>query len=127
MAAKGKILVVEDDPALVELLVFNFEREDFEVERISTDGDMKRFRELVAELDGKVDAFGVGGTDIYVVAGSNVQSVRRTSRQATIDADLGIRRRRRDLYFRSWPCRCAAPGAAPSRSRGRGVDRRFEV
>ena len=31
MAAKGKILVVEDDKALVELLVFHFEREGFEV------------------------------------------------------------------------------------------------
>jgi hypothetical protein len=43
--------------------------EDFEIERIGADGDMARFRELVAELDGKVDAFGVGGTDIYVYAG----------------------------------------------------------
>lgn len=41
---------------------------DFEIERIGTDGDMKRFQEMVAELDGKVDAFGVGGTDIYVYA-----------------------------------------------------------
>ena len=43
--------------------------EDFEIERIGSDGDMARFRELIAELDGKVDAFGVGGTDIYVYAG----------------------------------------------------------
>ena len=43
--------------------------EDFEIERIGADGDMGRFRELVEELDGKVDAFGVGGTDIYVYAG----------------------------------------------------------
>lgn len=40
--------------------------EEFEIERIGTDGDMNRFRQMVAELDGKVDAFGVGGTDIYV-------------------------------------------------------------
>jgi two-component system phosphate regulon response regulator PhoB len=32
MAAKGKILVVEDDRALVELLVHHFRREDFDVE-----------------------------------------------------------------------------------------------
>jgi len=31
MAAKGKILLVEDDKALVELLVYHFEREEFEV------------------------------------------------------------------------------------------------
>ena len=32
MAARGRILVVEDDPALVSLLTYNFEREDFDVE-----------------------------------------------------------------------------------------------
>jgi len=31
LATKGKILLVEDDPALIELLVFHFEREEFEV------------------------------------------------------------------------------------------------
>jgi hypothetical protein len=43
--------------------------EEFEIERIGTDGDMQKFRALVTELDGKVDAFGVGGTDIYLYAG----------------------------------------------------------
>lgn len=42
---------------------------DFEIERIGTDGDKAKYRQLVAELDGKVDAFGVGGTDIYLYAG----------------------------------------------------------
>lgn len=42
---------------------------EFEIERIGTDGDKNRYRQLVAELDGKVDAFGVGGTDIYLYAG----------------------------------------------------------
>jgi len=36
--AKGRILLVEDDKALVELLVFHFEREDFEV-RHTGDGE----------------------------------------------------------------------------------------
>jgi two-component system phosphate regulon response regulator PhoB len=31
VTAKGRILIVEDDKALVELLVYHFEREDFEV------------------------------------------------------------------------------------------------
>ena len=44
--------------------------EEFEIERIGTDGDMQKYREMVTELDGKVDAFGVGGTDIYLYAGS---------------------------------------------------------
>jgi two-component system phosphate regulon response regulator PhoB len=38
MAAKGRILVVEDDKALVELLIYHFEREDFEVEH-TPDGE----------------------------------------------------------------------------------------
>src|SRR4051812_18471822 len=38
MVAKGRILVVEDDKALVELLVYHFEREDFEVEH-TPDGE----------------------------------------------------------------------------------------
>ena len=37
------------------------------LERRGTDGDMKRFGELFQELDGKVDALGVGGADIYLV------------------------------------------------------------
>ncbi|HYJ52574.1 MAG TPA: phosphate regulon transcriptional regulator PhoB [Allosphingosinicella sp.] len=32
MAAKGRILLVEDDPALVELLTYHFKREEFEIE-----------------------------------------------------------------------------------------------
>lgn len=34
------------------------------IERIGTDGDMERAARLFGELDGKVDAFGVGGTDL---------------------------------------------------------------
>lgn len=41
--------------------------EEFLIERIGTDGDLKRFGEMFSELDGKVDALGVGGADIYVV------------------------------------------------------------
>ncbi len=41
----------------------------FKIERIGTDGDLKRFAEMFKDLDGKVDALGVGGADIYVVVG----------------------------------------------------------
>src|SRR5882672_8077303 len=47
----------------------NFFGTDFEIERVGTDGDMEKYRQRIAELDGKVDAFGVGGTDIYVYVG----------------------------------------------------------
>jgi len=38
------------------------------IERIGTDGDIERMKEIYKELDGKVDAFGIGGTNfaLYV-------------------------------------------------------------
>lgn len=39
------------------------------VERIGTDGDIQKAIKLVEELDGKVDAFGMGGIDVYLNAG----------------------------------------------------------
>ncbi len=36
------------------------------IERIGTDGDEKKARELYQDLDGKIDAFGVGGIDLAV-------------------------------------------------------------
>ncbi len=41
--------------------------EEFLVERIGTDGDMAAFAAKFKELDGKVDALGVGGADVYLV------------------------------------------------------------
>lgn len=40
--------------------------EEFTIERIGTDGDKRKAIELIKELDGKVDAFGMGGIDIYL-------------------------------------------------------------
>lgn len=39
------------------------------LERIGTDGDMNLAASKIRELDGKVDAIGLGGIDIYVMAG----------------------------------------------------------
>ncbi|HVT11549.1 MAG TPA: hypothetical protein VHE55_04730 [Fimbriimonadaceae bacterium] len=41
--------------------------EHFKIERIGTDGDMPKFAQMFRDLDGKVDALGVGGADIWVV------------------------------------------------------------
>lgn len=38
----------------------------FSIERIGTDGDIDRAITLIKELDGKVDAFGLGGIDLYL-------------------------------------------------------------
>lgn len=43
--------------------------EHFKIERIGTDGDMEKVIDLIRSLDGKVDAFGMGGIDLYIVAG----------------------------------------------------------
>lgn len=42
----------------------------FSIERIGTDGDKAKAIQLIRELDGKVDAFGMGGTDLYIYAGN---------------------------------------------------------
>jgi len=41
--------------------------EQVQIERIGTDGDMEKAALLYKELDGKVDAFGVGGADLGVM------------------------------------------------------------
>ncbi len=45
--------------------------QSFVVERIGTDGDIQKAIEMVRELDGKVDAFGMGGIDVYLNAGKS--------------------------------------------------------
>jgi len=52
-----------DHVVTVELL-----GEEYRIERIGTDGNMSKMVEKISELDGKVDAFGLGGMDIYVYA-----------------------------------------------------------
>ena len=50
--------------------------EKVSIERIGTDGDMEAAALKYKELDGKVDAFGVGGADLVVNAdGKNVRII----------------------------------------------------
>ena len=51
-----------DHQAEVELL-----GEKILIERRGTNGDIKKAIDLIKELDGKVDAFGMGGIDLYLV------------------------------------------------------------
>lgn len=44
--------------------------ESFRIERIGTNGDLTKAIELIKKLDGKVDAFGMGGIDLYISVGS---------------------------------------------------------
>ncbi len=50
------------------------------IERIGTDGDVRRAKELMRELDGKVDVLGIGGTDLYLRAGNRRYLIRETAK-----------------------------------------------
>ncbi len=70
---------------IVEIEIFG---ERVRIERIGTNGDMEKAARLFQELDGQVDAFGVGGTDLGMLVdglwypmhsvASLVRSVRKT-------------------------------------------------
>ncbi|HYG57028.1 MAG TPA: quinate 5-dehydrogenase [Symbiobacteriaceae bacterium] len=52
------------------------------VERIGTDGSIEKAIALIKELDGKVDAFGMGGIDLYLYAGDRRYAFRTAKRIA---------------------------------------------
>jgi hypothetical protein len=57
-------------------VVVTFKGEPISVERIGTDGDEEEARHLFAELDGEVDALGVGGVDLYLRLGDREYPLR---------------------------------------------------
>jgi hypothetical protein len=59
-----------------------FGGEMFSIERIGTDGDKNKAIQLIKELDGKVDAFGMGGTDLYIYAGKKRYTFKESARIA---------------------------------------------
>lgn len=52
------------------------------LERRGVDGSLERAAALIEELDGRVDAFGLGGIDLYVMAGGRRYEVRDAARLA---------------------------------------------
>ncbi|HLO01598.1 MAG TPA: quinate 5-dehydrogenase [Symbiobacteriaceae bacterium] len=56
--------------------------EEIVVERIGTDGSIDNAIKMIKELDGQVDAFGMGGIDLYVYAGKNRYAFRDAKRIA---------------------------------------------
>jgi hypothetical protein len=60
-----------DHRAQVELL-----GEEFDIARIGTDGSIDKAIAKLKELDGTVDAIGLGGIDVYLYAGSDRYAVR---------------------------------------------------
>lgn len=58
--------------------------ERFLIERIGTDGDLRKFAELLQQLDGKVDALCFGGMDIWIRCGKRKYALREPARLAQI-------------------------------------------
>jgi hypothetical protein len=50
--------------------------EQISIQRVGTDGDLPRAIQLIGELDASVDAFGLGGIDLYLCAGGRKWPVR---------------------------------------------------
>jgi hypothetical protein len=56
--------------------------EPFRIRREGMDGDVRRAMARIGELDGTVDAIGLGGTDLYLVAGKRRYVWRESARLA---------------------------------------------
>ena len=54
----------------------NFMGEEFDISRVGTDGKLDAAIAKVRELDGKVDAIGLGGIDVYLYAGRHRYALR---------------------------------------------------
>ncbi len=67
------------------------------IERVGTDGDMEKAAQLYRELDGKVDAFGVGGADLGLMVADrwyplySVQSMVRFIQQTPVVDGTGLK------------------------------------
>lgn len=59
-----------------------FAGQTFSIERIGTDGDKQKAIELIRLLDGQVDAFGLGGTDLYIYVGNRRYTFRESAQIA---------------------------------------------
>ncbi len=56
--------------------------QEVELSRIGTDGDMHKAVALISELDGAVDAIGLGGIDLYLCAGKRKWAIRDAMKMA---------------------------------------------
>lgn len=59
-----------------------FMEQDVELSRLGTDGDFPAALKKIAELDGQVDAIGLGGIDLYLCAGKRKWAIRDAMRLA---------------------------------------------
>ncbi|MDQ3024412.1 MAG: quinate 5-dehydrogenase [bacterium] len=55
-----------------------------ELSRVGTDGDFSKALRIIGELDGQVDAIGLGGIDLYLWAGGRRYTIRDAARLAAM-------------------------------------------
>lgn len=85
---KRAVSISLGSPSRNKQVTVSFHGVPVSIERVGTGGDVEKARRLFAELDGQVDAFGIGGVDLYIriddreyplrAAFYLVQDVRRT-------------------------------------------------
>jgi hypothetical protein len=97
-------------------VVVNLKGEQISVERIGTDGDAVKARSLFTELDGQVDAFGVGGVDIYLRLGGREYPLRAAHklienvRQSPVVDGRGLKHTlERRVFELAWPVMSERP------------------
>lgn len=71
--------------------------EEVEIERVGTNGNRKQLIEIIRELDGSVDAFGMGGIDRYIFVNNNrytfreAETIARAASQTPILDGSGLK------------------------------------
>ena len=86
-----------DHRAEVELL-----GERFDISRVGTDGSIDKAIAKLHELDGTVDAIGLGGIDVYLYAGKRpLRAARRAAAARRGEDDAGRRRQRAQEHARA--------------------------
>lgn len=63
-------------------VVQSFLGQDVLIERRGTNGDKDKLCELIREYDGKIDAFGLGGTDLYIYSAGRRYTFRESEQIA---------------------------------------------
>ena len=94
---KRAVIINHGSPSRNKSVDINLLGETIRMERIGTDGDMQKATDLYTELDGKVDAFGVGGALLGIMVGNkwtpmySVQSLIKNVRQTPVVDGTGLK------------------------------------
>jgi hypothetical protein len=97
MAMKKVLSVSLGSSTRDHIVETEFAGERFWLSRRGTDGDFDRYLQMYRENDGKVDAFGVGGTGFYLQVGGRryywreIQRVRRAIKVSKVGDGNGVR------------------------------------